>query len=36
MSNVHTEALLSLGVVILFAAALTVISIRVFTRSAVK
>jgi ABC-2 type transport system permease protein len=36
MGNVHTEALLSLGVVILFAAALTVISIRVFTRSAVK
>jgi ABC-2 type transport system permease protein len=36
MSNVHTEALLSLGVVLLFAAALTVISIRVFARSAVK
>jgi ABC-2 type transport system permease protein len=36
MSNVHTEALLSLGVVVLFAAALTMISIRVFARAAVK
>jgi ABC-type multidrug transport system permease subunit len=36
MSNVHTEALLSLAVVALFAAALTFISIRVFSRSAVK
>jgi ABC-2 type transport system permease protein len=32
--NVHTEAMLSLAVVALFAVALTVISIRVFTRSA--
>lgn len=36
MHNVHIEALLSLGVVALFAAALTVVSIRVFTGSAVK
>jgi ABC-2 type transport system permease protein len=36
MDNVHTEAILSLSVVALFAAALTAISIRVFTRSAVK
>jgi len=36
MSNVTTEAWLSLAVVALFAAALTVISIRVFSRSAVK
>jgi hypothetical protein len=36
MSNVVTEAWLSLGVVALFAAALTAISIRVFSRSAVK
>jgi hypothetical protein len=36
MSNVHTEAFLSLAVVALFAAALTMISIRVFSRSAVK
>ena len=36
MSNVTTEAWLSLGVVALFAAALTVISIRVFARSAVS
>ncbi len=36
MSNVHTEAFLSLAVVALFAAALTFISIRVFSRSAVK
>jgi ABC-2 type transport system permease protein len=34
MHNVHTEALLSLAVVVLFATAMTVISIRVFTRSA--
>ena len=34
MQNVHTEAVLSLVVVALFAVALTVISIRVFTRSA--
>jgi ABC-type multidrug transport system permease subunit len=33
MQNVHTEALLSLAVVALFAAALSVISIAVFTRS---
>ena len=36
MSNVNTEAWLSLGVVALFAAALTFISIRVFSRSAVS
>ncbi|HEY2006684.1 MAG TPA: ABC transporter permease [Solirubrobacteraceae bacterium] len=36
MSNVATEAWLSLAVVALFAAALTVISIRVFSRSAVS
>ena len=36
MSNVTTEAWLSLGVVALFAAALTFISIRVFSRSAVS
>jgi len=36
MSNVHTEALLSLLVVAAFAAALTVISIRLFTRSTVR
>ena len=36
MQNVHTEALLSLAVVVLFAAALTAISIRVFSRSAVR
>jgi lipooligosaccharide transport system permease protein len=36
MSNTTVEAFLSLGVVALFAAALTVISIRVFSRSAVK
>ncbi len=36
MSNVTTEAWLSLGVVALFAAALTLISIRVFSRSAVS
>lgn len=36
ISNVHTEAFLSLAVVALFAAALTFISIRVFSRSAVK
>ena len=35
MSNVTVEAWLSLAVVALFAAALTAISIRVFTRSAV-
>ena len=35
MSNVTTEAWLSLGVVAVFAAALTAISIRVFSRSAV-
>jgi ABC-2 type transport system permease protein len=35
MSNVTTEAWLSLGVVAAFAAALTMISIRVFSRSAV-
>jgi ABC-type multidrug transport system permease subunit len=36
MSNVTVEAWLSLAVVALFAAALTAIAIRVFTRSAVK
>jgi ABC-type multidrug transport system permease subunit len=36
MSNVATEAWLSLAVVALFAAALAAISVRVFTRSAVK
>jgi ABC-2 type transport system permease protein len=36
MSNVHTEALLSLVVVAVFAAALLFISTRVFSRSAVK
>jgi ABC-type multidrug transport system permease subunit len=36
MSNVTTEAWLSLAVVALFAAALTAISIRVFSRSAVS
>jgi ABC-type multidrug transport system permease subunit len=36
MSNVTLEAWLSLAVVALFAAALTVIAIRVFSRSAVK
>jgi ABC-type polysaccharide/polyol phosphate export permease len=36
MSNVATEAWLSLAVVALFAAALTFISIRVFSRSAVS
>ena len=36
MSNVTTEAWLSLGVIALFAAALTLISIRVFSRSAVS
>jgi ABC-2 type transport system permease protein len=36
MSNVTAEAWLSLGVVTLFAAALTAISIRAFTRSAVS
>jgi ABC-2 type transport system permease protein len=36
MSNVATEAWLSLAVVAVFAAALTVISIRVFSRSAVS
>ena len=36
MSNVTTEAWLSLGVVALFAAALTFISVRVFSRSAVS
>jgi len=36
MSNVATEAWLSLGVVALFAAALTFISIRVFSRSVVS
>ena len=36
MSNVTLEAWLSLAVVALFAAALTVISVRVFARSAVK
>jgi ABC-type multidrug transport system permease subunit len=36
MSNVATEAWLSLGVVALFAAALTFISIRAFSRSAVS
>jgi ABC-2 type transport system permease protein len=35
MSDVHTEAWLSLGVVALFAAALVAISVRVFSRSAV-
>jgi hypothetical protein len=36
MSNVTVEAWLSLAVVALFAAALTAISIRAFTRSAVS
>jgi ABC-2 type transport system permease protein len=36
MSNVTTEAWLSLGVVALFAVALTFISVRVFSRSAVS
>ena len=36
LSNVHTEAWLSLAVVALFAAALTAISIRMFSRSAVS
>jgi len=36
MSNVTTEAWLSLAVVALFAVALTVISVRAFSRSAVK
>ena len=36
MSNVTAEAWLSLGVVALFAAALTVIAVRAFSRSAVK
>jgi ABC-2 type transport system permease protein len=36
MSNTTTEAWLSLAVVALFAAALTAISVRVFSRSAVK
>lgn len=36
MSNVNTEAWLSLGVVAAFAAALLAISIRVFSRSAVR
>jgi ABC-2 type transport system permease protein len=36
MSNVTTEAWLSLAVIALYAVALTAISIRVFTRSAVK
>jgi ABC-2 type transport system permease protein len=36
ISNVTTEAWLSLGVVALFAGALTLIAVRVFSRSAVK
>jgi hypothetical protein len=36
MSSVTAEAWLSLAVVAVFAAALTVISIRAFTRSAVS
>jgi hypothetical protein len=36
MSNVTVEAWLSLAVVALFAAALTAISIRMFSRSAVS
>jgi hypothetical protein len=36
MSNTTTEAWLSLAVVALFAAALTAISIRAFSRSAVS
>jgi ABC-2 type transport system permease protein len=36
MSNTTTEAWLSLGVVLAFAAALTVVAIRVFSRSAVR
>lgn len=36
MSNVATEAWLSLAVVALFAAALTVISVRVFSHAAVS
>jgi hypothetical protein len=36
MSNLTAEAWLSLSVIALFAAALTAISIRTFSRSAVK
>jgi ABC-type polysaccharide/polyol phosphate export permease len=36
MSNTTTEAWLSLGVVLAFAAALTFVAIRVFSRSAVR
>jgi hypothetical protein len=36
MSSVVAEAWLSLAVVAVFAAALTVISVRVFSRSAVR
>jgi hypothetical protein len=36
MSNVTLEAWLSLAVLALFAAALTAISVRAFTRSAVR
>jgi len=36
MSNVQLEAALSLGVVALFAIAFTALSIRVFTRAAVR
>ena len=36
MSSVTTEAWLSLAMIALFAAALTAISIRVFSRSAVS
>jgi hypothetical protein len=36
MSNTTVEAFLSLGVVLAFAAALTLVAIRVFSRSAVR
>ena len=36
MSNTTTEAWLSLAVVVAFAAALTLVAIRVFSRSAVR
>ncbi len=36
MSNTTAEAWLSLGVVVAFAAVLTVVAIRVFSRSAVR
>ncbi len=36
LGNVHEMAALSLGVVTLFAALLTVVSVRVFTRAALR